>query len=232
MKNESVVRRVLASVCAATALLVLAACGSAPVVAKDPPLPPISSTAQADAQLVAVARERASIEANFLERQRVCYARFFVNRCLDEAKEHHRTALAAQRALEVQADRYKRQAAVDERDRQMAQAEQRYQENEAKIAAQPPKAPPTVKPEPPPRTPTAPGRIAQRDARLKAEQQQEAADAGKRAQNVRDLEARKADSAERQRNVAKRKADKAAKDAKEAADKAKAAQAGAPKPQQ
>ena len=70
-------------------------------------------------------------------------------------------------------------------------------------------------------------RTAQRDARLRAERQQEAADAGKRAQNVRDYEARKAESAERQRKVAERKAEKAAKaekDAKAAEDaKAKAA---------
>lgn len=237
MKKQSVVRRLLsgAAACAAAcaAMALLTACGSAPVVQKDPVLPPIASTAQADRQLAEVARERAAIEARFVDRQRVCYTKFFVNNCLDEAKERHRTALAAQRLLEVQAEHYKRQAVVDERDRQMAEAEQRYRENEAKLAAEPPKPPPTVKPELPPRPPTAPARIAQRDARLQAERQQEAADAGKRAQNVRDLEARKADSAERQRRVAQRKADKAAKDAKEAADKAKAAQdAAAAKPPQ
>jgi hypothetical protein len=233
MNIQPVVRRLLSGAVACAALALLSACGSAPVVAKDPTLPPITSTGQADRQLAEVARQRAAIEAGFIERQRVCYTKFFVNNCLDHAKEQHRTALAGQRALEVQAEHYKRQAVVDERDRQMAEAEQRYRENEAKIAAEPPKPPPAVKPEPPARTPTAPGRIAQRDARLKAEQQQEAADAGKRAQNVRDLEARKADSAERQRRVAQRKADKAAKDAKDAADKAKAAQdAAAAKPQQ
>lgn len=232
MKNQALVRRLLSSLPFGGVLALLAACGSAPVVPKEAPLPPLTSNAQASRQLVEVARERAAIEARFLDRQRVCYAKFFVNDCLDEAKEKHRAALAAQRALEVQAEHYQRQAVVDERDRQMAEADQRYRENEAKMAAQPPKPAPAVKSEPPPRTPTAPARIAQRDARLKAEQQQETADAGKRAQNVRDLEARKADVAERQRRVAQRKADKAAKDAKDAADKAKAARDGAPKPQQ
>jgi hypothetical protein len=65
---------------------------------------------------------------------------------------------------------------------------------------------------PPPRKPTVPGRVAQRDARLRAQQQKEAAEAGKRAQNVRDYEARKAQSEERQRKVAQRKAEKAAKE--------------------
>ena len=217
---------------AAGAVLVLlaglAGCGSAPVVPKDPPIPPVTSTAQADQQLAAVARERAAIEARFTERERVCYAKFFVNRCLDEARERHRTALAAQRAIEIQAERFKRQARVDERDRQMAIAEKRYQEEEARMAAEPPRPTPEVKPEPPARAPTAPARIAERNARLKAAEQQDAKDAGKRAQNVRDYEARKAESEERQRVVAKRKADKAAKAAKEAADKAKAAQGAAP----
>lgn len=219
-------RRIPGAVIACAVPALLAACGSAPVVPQDPPIPPVTSVAQADQQLAAVARERAAIEARFAARERVCYDKFFVNRCLDEAKERHRSALAAQRAIEIQANRFKRQAVVDERDRQMALADKRYQEEEARLAAQPPKPAPAVSPEPPPRTPSAPARIAERNARLKAAQQQEAKEADKRAQNVRDYEARKADSEERQRMVAKRKADKAAKAAKEAAEKAKAAQQG------
>lgn len=229
MKPEPVLRHAVralprgaGAVLACAVLALLAACGSAPVVPQDPPVPPVASVVQADQQLAAVARERAAIEARFAERERVCYAKFFVNRCLDEAKERHRNALAAQRAIEIQAERFKRQAVVDERDRQMALAEKRYQEEEARLAAQPPKPAPEVKPEPPARAPQAPARIAERNARLKAVQQQEARDADKRAQNVRDYEARKADAQERQQRVAQRKAEKAAKEAKEAADKAKA----------
>jgi hypothetical protein len=188
----------------------------------------VTSVAQADQQLAEVARERAAIEARFAEREKVCYSKFFVNRCLDDARERHRSALAAQRAIEIQANRFKRQAVVDERDRQMAAAEKRYQEDEARLAAQPPKPAPEVKPEPPARAPTAPARIAERNARLKAAQQQEAKDADKRAQSVRDFEARKTESEERQRRVAERRAEKAAKEAKEAADKAKAGQGNAP----
>jgi colicin import membrane protein len=230
MNHPIVVRRLLAGVGAGAALALLSACGSAPVVPKDPPLPPVTSTAQADQQLAAVARERAAIEAGFAERERICYTKFFVNRCLDEAKEQHRTALVAQRAIEVQANHFKRQAVVDERDRQLAIAEKKYQEDEARMATQPPKAAPVVAPEVAPRAPTAPTRVAERNARLQAAQQQDARDADKRAQNVRDYEARKANAQEAQQRVAKRKADKAAKDAKDAADKAKAkaAQGAAP----
>jgi len=198
----------------------LSACAGPEPVPREVPAPPVTSVAQADQQLAAVARERAAIEARFAERERVCYDKFFVNRCLDEARERRRTALAAQRAIEVQAERFKRQAIADERDRNVAEAERRFQEQEARMAATPPKPAATPTPVPPPRKPTAPGRAAERDARLRAAQQQEAADAGKRAQSVRDYAARKAESEERQRKVAERKAEKAAKAAREAQDAA------------
>ena len=203
----------------------LAACAGPDVVPREVSPPPVTSVAQADQQLAAVARERVGIEARFAERERVCYDKFFVNSCLDEAKERRRSALAAQRAIEVQADRFKRQAVVEERDRNLAEAERRFQEQEARLAAEPltPSAEPA--PVPPPRKPTVPGRVAERDARLRAARQEEASEAGKRAQNVREFEARKAESAERQRKVAQRKAEKAKKAAKEAEDaKTKAAQ--------
>lgn len=207
--------RALSAVLSAT---LLAACASQDVVPREVPPPPVTSVAQADQQLAAVALERKAIEARFAERERVCYDKFFVNNCLDEAKERRRSALAAQRAIEVQAERFKRQAIVEERDRNLAEAERRFQEQEARLEAEPPKPAPEPVPVPPPRKPTAPQRLAERDARLRAQQQQEAANAGKRAQNVRDYEARKAQSEERQRKVAQRKAEKAAKAAKEAAD--------------
>lgn len=191
----------------------LAACAGNEVAPREVPPPPVTSVAQADQQLAGVARERAAIEARFAERQHVCYDKFFVNNCLDEAKERHRSALAAQRAIEVQAERFKRQAAADERDRQVAESEQRFREQEAQLAAEPPKPPPQVTPVPPPR-PGAANRAAERAARVKADAKQEAQDAGKRAQNVRDYEQRKADSEARQRSIAQRKAERAAEAAK------------------
>ncbi|KQY01705.1 hypothetical protein ASD28_09475 [Massilia sp. Root133] len=196
----------------------LAACASQDVVPREVPPPPVTSVAQADQQLAAVARERAAIEARFAERERVCYDKFFVNNCLDEAKERRRSALAAQRAIEVQAEHFKRRAVVEERDRNLAEAERRFKEQEARMAAEPPKPAAEPTPVPAQRKAIAPERMAERDARLRAQKQQEAASAGKRAQNVRDYEARKAQSEERQRKVAQRKAEKAAKAAKEAED--------------
>lgn len=196
----------------------LGACASQDVVPREVPPPPVTSVAQADQQLAAVARERAAIEARFAERERVCYDKFFVNNCLDEAKERRRSALAAQRAIEVQAEHFKRQAVVEERDRNLAEAERRFKEQEARMAAEPPKPAAEPTPAPAPRKAVAPERMAERDARLRAQKQQEAANAGKRAQNVRDYEERKAQSEERQRKVAQRKAEKAAKAAQEAED--------------
>ncbi|WP_229411093.1 MULTISPECIES: hypothetical protein [unclassified Massilia] len=232
MKANPIMRRAALGAQAALLCALLAACaGNRPAVREVPP-PPVTSVAQADQQLAAVARERAAVEARFAERERVCYDKFFVNRCLDDAKERRRSALAAQRAIEVQAERFKRQAVVDERDRKLAEADKKYREEEARLAAEPPKPAPQVQEAPAPRAPTVPAREAKRDARLKEAQAKEAADAPKRAQNARDYERRKAESEERQREVARKKAERAAKLARKAeeekAEKAKAAASPTP----
>jgi hypothetical protein len=228
MKADTLMRRGLP---AAMLSLLLAACGANRPAPQEVPPPPVSSVAQADQQLASVARERAGIEARYAERERVCYDKFFVNRCLDEAKERRRSALAAQRAIEVQAERFKRQAVVDERDRKLLDADKKYREEEAALAAQPPQPTKPVAEVAAPRAPTVPRRVAERNAKLKAAEAKEAADAPKRAQNVRDFERRKAESEERQRDVARKKAERAAKLAKKAEEeKARAAKAANPTP--
>jgi hypothetical protein len=222
-------RRAGAAVQGSLLCVLLAACAGNRPAPREVPPPPVTSVAQADQQLAAVARERAAIEARFAERERVCYDKFFVNRCLDDAKERRRSSLAAQRAIEVQAERFKRQAVVDERDRKLAEADQRYREEEARLAAQPPQPVRAAQEAPPPRAPSVPGRVAARDARLKEAQAKEAAAAPERARKVRDYESRKAESEERQREVARRKAERAAKAAKQAEEeKARAAKAATP----
>jgi hypothetical protein len=81
------------------AAALLAGCASEPEVSPGPTLPPPTSVAQAGQRLQNVERERAAIEARFVERERQCYQKFFVTRCLDEAKDRRRSALAAQRQI-------------------------------------------------------------------------------------------------------------------------------------
>jgi colicin import membrane protein len=196
------------------AAALLAGCASEPEVSPGPTLPPPGSVAQAEQRLAAVAHERTAIEARFVERERQCYQKFFVTRCLDEAKERRRTALAAQRAIEIEADRYQRQARVDERDRAMAEAEAQYREQEARMTTQPAAAPHQPTEAPPPRPAPVAERIAKHNAKAKQEQQKEAAGASKRAANVREYEERKKDSEERQRKVQERLDEKRAKEEK------------------
>jgi colicin import membrane protein len=199
---------------AALLALVLAACGSEPVRSGEPNAPsPSTSVEQADQRLAAVAKERAAIEARFAAREQECYRKFFVNHCLDEAKEHRRGALAAQRAIEIEAEHFLRKTRVEERERAMAAAETDYREEEARMAAQPPAAPRQATETPPPKPAPVVERMAKHNARVEQNQARQQVEAAKRAANVKAYEERKRESEERQRKVAKRKADKAAKEA-------------------
>lgn len=202
----------------------LASCASQQPAQVSTAVTPTTSVAQADERLAAVAAERAAIEARFAARESACYDKFFVNSCLDEAKERRRVALAAQRAIEVEAEYFKRKHTVEERDKAIAEAEAKFQAEEAATAAQP-AAPKEIAPVPPPRRSSVPDRIARRDARAAQEAAAEPANAAARAANVAAFEERRRKSEERQREVAQRKAERAAKRAAQQAEKEKAAAA-------
>jgi colicin import membrane protein len=208
----------------ATALLamtmLLTACASTEPAAPDVPPPASTSTEQAQARLTAVAAERAAAEARYAAREAVCYDKFFVNRCLDEAREQQRVALIEQRAIEIEAARYLRQAKVDERDRAMAVAEAAYQEEEAQMAANPPavKTPESTA-LPPVRTLPAESRAA-RTKRLQENAARAQNAQANAAANAAATAARRAESVERQKQVARRVAEREAKAAKRAADAA------------
>jgi hypothetical protein len=204
--------RIAAGAGALAAAALLSACGTAPEAANVPALSPTRTVEQANQRIAAVQKERAAIEARFADRERVCYNKFFVNHCLDEAKERRRSALAAQRAIEIEAAHFLRQEKVNERDRAMAEAEARYKAEEEALARQPAPPPRQVTGTPPPRPSSVAGHIAGRDAKLKQAEAREKAEAGRRAANVEAYNKRKAESEERQRIVAKRKAEKAAKE--------------------
>jgi len=205
----------------------LAACSTTQPAAPEVPPPASTSTAQAQERLAAVAAERRAIETRYAEREVVCYDKFFVTRCLDEASEQQRVALLEQRAIEIEASRYLRQAKVDERDRALAVSEAAFQKEEAELAANPPavKAPPSAA-LPAPRTTPAESRAA-RTKRVQENAARTQNAQARAAQNVAAAEARRVESIERQKQVARRVAEREAKAAKRAADDA-AKKAGQP----
>ena len=203
----------------------LAACAGQHQAPVSTALAPSTSVAQADERLAAVAAERAAIEARGAEREAVCYEKFFMNNCLDEAKERRRVDLAAQRAIEVDAEYFKRKHTVEERDKAIAEAEAKFQAEEAATSAQPAPAPKTIAPVPPPRRSSVPDRIAKRNARAAQEAAAEPANAAGRAAKVAAFEEKRRKSEERQREVARRKAEREAKRTAQQAEKEKAAAA-------
>ena len=205
--------------------------GQAPL--GEPAVPQSHSVEQADARLAEVARARAAVQAEYDAAEQVCNAKFFVNYCLDAVKEKRRVALAGLRAIEVEANHYKRKAAVDKRDAELAERMKKDEEELARRQENPP-APPAereaVKPAAQPGA-SPQQRQTEHDAKLRAQAAKEAAEAPKRAASVAAFEKKKAESEKRQAEVAAKKAAKeeklrqreaeaAAKAAKDAADAA------------
>ncbi|TFW16363.1 hypothetical protein E4L96_16470, partial [Massilia arenosa] len=131
---------------------------------------PPQSVADADAALAQATRERTALEAEYARSEAVCYTKFFVNNCLDEAREKRRLGLVRVKAVEAVMERYKRQVSVDARDRDLAKAEAEFQAEEARRAAEPvPKREPepeSAAPQPPAKTIAQ--RRAERDERVQA----------------------------------------------------------------
>lgn len=183
----------------------LAGCAADKPETRTPVVPPSHTVAEADGRLATVARERAQAEAAFAASEQVCYAKFLVNRCLDEAREKRRVALSALRAIEIEAERFKRQANVDERDRAIAKAEKEYRETEAKMAATPP-PPRAVPAEAAPKAAPVPrDRSAEQAAKLKRLEADANAGAARRAASVAAYEKRKRDAEQRQREIEEKK---------------------------
>jgi len=197
--------------------LMLGAATLAPVQAAEAAArwPKVQSVEQANAALREVEQQRAVVQDQFAEAERVCYGRFFVNTCLSDAKEVRRKALAVLRAAEVDAEHFKRADSVEKRDADLALRARKDAEEEAQHAATPPKAPKVVDDTPrlPPVTGAAVDREAQHAEKLKKLEAQDAANAGKRAENVRNFERKQQESQRRQAEVARKKAEKEAKQA-------------------
>ncbi|MGF6273288.1 colicin import membrane protein [Massilia sp. UYP11] len=219
--------------------LLLAACAGPELALQEAPPAPTTSPEQAEQRLATVASERAAIEARFAEREVVCYEKFFVNRCLDEAREVRRAALATQRAIEIEASHYLRRLKVEERDRAIAEADAAYAQEEARLAAEPPPvkkpaaaAPPAKKPAAaaPPRARSGDSRVVRGQQRAQESTANAEQEAAERAANVAAYEERRRKSQERQKEVARRVAEREAKAAERAADEARRANGNQPAP--
>ncbi|TWI66392.1 hypothetical protein IP91_02206 [Pseudoduganella lurida] len=216
------------------ALFCTLACTLSCAVAYAEPVQTVQTVEQADAALLQVKAARAAVESEFADSEKVCYAKFFVNNCLDKAKELRRVRLAELRATEIDANYFKRKNAVEVRDRELEERAQRDAAEEAANAKNPPKP----RPNPADRAAPVPlrklpaQRAAEHEARVQKQAAEDAAKAGERAKNVEEAKARQAESLERQKRVAEKAAERAARQARRAADAAAKEAAAAEKAKQ
>jgi len=180
-----------------------------------PVVAPSTSVGQATKRLEDVALGRTQAEAEFAASEQVCYAKFFVNDCLDAAKEKRRGVLAYLRVVEDEAEYYQRKAAVDGRDIEVARAVQQFEAAETvRAAAPPPPLRSLTEPAPAAPKPSLAARRARQEARVAAHEAEQAANAPARAAAAKAQEQRKAESQARVKKVEERKAARAAQEKK------------------
>jgi colicin import membrane protein len=80
----------------------------------------ITSVAQANRALEDVKKGRKEIELRFKAEEKACYKIFLANKCVAEAKERRRVALAEVKPIQIQADHFKRHDAVVKREKALA----------------------------------------------------------------------------------------------------------------
>ena len=94
------------------------------------PAKSIASTETADNALKDVKKERAAIEARLTHEEKWCYKNeFLANKCRDQARTRRRLALNLVREVEVEANQYKRHAAVTKREQGLTEKRAREQED-------------------------------------------------------------------------------------------------------
>lgn len=176
----------------------------------------IKSVEAADAALADVGRERAEIEARFAAEEQACHPKFFATSCVDEAKDRRRQALSQLRNVELEANAFKRRERVAEREKAAAQ---RQAEEEAgrqeRVREQ--RESQGADSAPQERTETAKAqarassnREAEHAAKLKRLEEEDHANAQKRAENAAAYERKVRAAEERKKKVAQRKAEREA----------------------
>lgn len=215
--------------------LALSACAHQGEAALDevgaPQVPATLSVEEADAKLKLAASEREAAENEFAAREQECYNKFFVNSCLDSAKEKRRLILVRLRAIEAEANHFKRAESVRLRDIDLARTQETARLDAEQRAAALPKPVKVVAPEPAQPKPQGKS-LAQREAeyaaRVNKQAAEEAAEAPRRAEREAAFARKQAEAAARQQRVAARLAERQAEAAAKAAKAAAAASAPAP----
>ncbi|OWW20897.1 hypothetical protein [Noviherbaspirillum denitrificans] len=175
----------------------------------------IRSIADADAALSAARAERAEIEARYLAEEQECHPKFFATSCIDQASDRRRAALGALRPVEIEANTFKRQSRVTERDRALSarleKGEKERNERESRVDAEEPKpahAEPATESAHNVQPIHGPDRQEKHEAKVKQQKVADAAKAARRTAKVAAYEKKKSDALERQRKVAERKVEK------------------------
>ncbi|MDN2702095.1 hypothetical protein O0881_08835 [Janthinobacterium sp. SUN100] len=198
-------------------VLALSACAHQGAAALDevgaPQVPATLSVDEADAKLKLVASERAAAEDEFAARELECYDKFFVNNCLDKAKEKRRLILVRLRAVEAEANYFKRAESVRLRDIDLARTQESARLDAEQRAAALPKPVKVVAPEPAPPKPEGKSvaeREAEHAAKVAKQAAADAADAPRRAAREAAYARKQADAVARQKRVAQRLAERQA----------------------
>ena len=197
-----------------------------------PQVPATLTLAEADAKLAQVSIEREAAESTYAARELECYDKFFVNNCLDKAKEARRLILVRLRAVEAEASHFKRAESVRLRDLDLARTQQDASDELAERTAATPKTmkvvtPDAVKPVKP-AGPTLAEREAAHAAAVQQQAAQDAAEAPRRAARETNLARKQAEAVKRQQRVANRLAEREKTAAAKAAKAAAAAKAPPP----
>jgi hypothetical protein len=189
-----------------------------PATTGAPRTPQTHSVEQADARLEQVKKDREAVEMEYSASEQRCYDKFFVNACLDQAKEQRRMRLAELRSVEVEANYFKRRHAVEVRDRDL---EDRAQKDAAEAAfnaaqAKPAKNEADTKPAPKPAAKSLVQRQAEHEAKERARAAREAEEAPERAAKAAQFERKKAAAEKRQAEIKAKLAEKEEKKRREA----------------
>ncbi len=89
------------------------------------PAKSIASVQQADAALSEIKPVREQIDRLFADDRAACFERFLVSSCLNDAKEKRRLSMHAVRRIEVEAKAFLRKDKADERDRAVAERQEK-----------------------------------------------------------------------------------------------------------